>query len=101
MIRRPPRSTLFPYTTLFRSVQNDILVLSLGFSNPIEFLIPDDLDIICEGNNKIIVSGIDKQLVGQICAEIRSLRPPEPYKGKGIRYEGETIIRKVGKAGVA
>ena len=82
-------------------VQKDILILSLGYSNPVEFLIPDGLDITCEGNNKIIVNGIDKQLVGQICAEIRSLRPPEPYKGKGIRYEGETIIRKVGKAGVA
>ena len=82
-------------------VQKDILILNLGYSNPIEYLIPEGLDIACEGNTKIIVSGIDKQLVGQSCAEIRSLRPPEPYKGKGIRYEGETIIRKVGKAGVA
>ncbi len=82
-------------------VQKDILILNLGYSNPVEYLIPDGLDIACEGNTKIIVSGIDKQLVGQSCAEIRSLRPPEPYKGKGIRYEGETIVRKVGKAGVA
>ncbi|MFP4562404.1 MAG: 50S ribosomal protein L6 [Spirochaetia bacterium] len=81
-------------------VQDKILVLNLGYSNPIEFQIPDDLNISCEGNNKIIVTGIDRQRVGQVSADIRSLRPPEPYKGKGIKYEDEMIRRKIGKAGV-
>ena len=81
-------------------VQGDVLVLNLGYSNPIEFQIPGDLSITCEGNNKIIVSGIDRQRVGQVSADIRSLRPPEPYKGKGIKYEDEMIRRKIGKAGV-
>ena len=81
-------------------VQGEVLVLNLGYSNPIEFQIPGDLSITCEGNNKIIVSGIDRQRVGQVSADIRSLRPPEPYKGKGIKYEDEMIRRKIGKAGV-
>jgi large subunit ribosomal protein L6 len=81
-------------------VQGDTLVLNLGYSNPIEFLIPEDLTITCEGNNKIIINGIDKQKVGQAAAEIRFLRPPEPYKGKGIRYEDEHVRRKIGKAGI-
>jgi large subunit ribosomal protein L6 len=53
-----------------------------------------------EGNNRLTISGIDRELVGQTCAEIRSLRPPEPYKGKGIRYEDEYVRRKIGKAGI-
>lgn len=81
-------------------VQGDTLVLNLGYSNPIEFLIPEGVTITCEGTNKIIVSGIDKQKVGQASADIRSLRPPEPYKGKGIRYETEYVRRKIGKAGI-
>jgi len=81
-------------------VQGQILVLNLGFSNPVEYPIPDDLTIQCEGPTKIIVTGIDKQRVGQASAEIRSIRPPEPYKGKGVRYEDEHVRRKVGKAGV-
>ena len=82
-------------------VKGDFLTLNLGYSNPIDYLIPDNIKITAEGNNKLTVSGINKELVGQTSAEIRSLRPPEPYKGKGIKYENETIIRKVGKAGVA
>lgn len=82
-------------------VKDKFLILSLGYSNPIEFYIPDGITITCEGNNKIVVNGIDKQLVGQTSAEIRSLRPPEPYKGKGVKYEDEIIVRKVGKAGVS
>ncbi len=81
-------------------IKNDILFLNLGFSTQIEYVISKDVTITCEGQNKIIVSGIDKQRVGQICSEIRSLRPPEPYKGKGIRYENETIRRKIGKSGI-
>jgi len=82
-------------------VNGEFLTLNLGYSNPIDYYIPENISIQTEGNNKIIVSGISKELVGQTSAEIRSLRPPEPYKGKGIRYENEMITRKVGKAGVA
>jgi large subunit ribosomal protein L6 len=81
-------------------VQGEILVLNLGFSNPVEYPIPEELTISCDGPTKVIVSGISKQQVGQVASEIRSIRPPEPYKGKGIRYEDEYVRRKVGKAGV-
>ena len=81
-------------------VQDKILVLNLGYSNPVEYPIPDDLSISCEGPTKIIITGADKQRVGQVASEIRSVRPPEPYKGKGVRYEDEYVRRKVGKAGV-
>lgn len=81
-------------------VQGSILVLNLGYSNPIEYPIPEELTISCDGPTKIVVSGIDKQRVGQVSSEIRSIRPPEPYKGKGVRYEDEYVRRKVGKAGV-
>jgi large subunit ribosomal protein L6 len=73
------------------------ITLSLGFSHPIVFFPPEGVEIKVEPGNKISVSGIDKQLVGQVAAKIRSLRPPEPYKGKGVRYEGEYIRRKAGK----
>jgi large subunit ribosomal protein L6 len=76
------------------------IILNLGFSNPIEYPIPENIDIQIDGPNKIIISGIDKQQVGQVAAEIRSLRPPEPYKGKGVKYEDELVKRKVGKAGI-
>ena len=81
-------------------MQGDTLVLNLGFSNPINYGVEPGLKIACEGNNRIVVSGIDKQRVGQVSAEIRSLRPPEPYKGKGVKYENEVIRRKIGKAGI-
>jgi len=71
--------------------------LVLGYSHPIIVIPPPGINIELEGNNKIHVSGIDKQLVGEMAAKIRSLRPPEPYKGKGIRYEGEEVRRKAGK----
>lgn len=72
---------------------------ALGYSHPIEFPIPEGVDVEIDRNNKITIKGRDRQQVGQMAAEIRSLRPPDPYKGKGIRYSGETIRRKVGKAG--
>ena len=81
-------------------VQGTVLVLNLGYSNPVEYPIPENLSITCDGPTKIIVSGISKQHVGQAASEIRSIRPPEPYKGKGVRYEDEYVRRKVGKAGV-
>jgi len=77
------------------------LNLSLGYSHPVVFEAPKGITLSVEGQNKIHVDGIDKQQVGQVAAEIRSLRAPEPYKGKGIRYEGEVIRKKLGKAGKA
>lgn len=81
-------------------LRDEMLVLNLGYSNPIEYPVPAGITITVEGNNRIIVSGADRQRVGQISAEIRGFRPPEPYKGKGIRYEKETVRRKIGKTGV-
>jgi large subunit ribosomal protein L6 len=73
--------------------------LALGLSHPVVVTPPDGVTLTVEGNNKIIVSGISKQAVGEVAANIRKLRKPEPYKGKGIRYEGERVRRKAGKAG--
>jgi len=75
------------------------LILNMGYTHPIEFNIPSDLEIKLESPTKIIVSGIDKEKVGFLAAKIREIRPPEPYKGKGIMYEGEKILRKEGKSG--
>ena len=75
------------------------LTLTLGYSHPVEMIDPEGITTTLEGNNKIIVEGIDKEKVGQFAAEIRTKRPPEPYKGKGIKYTTETIRRKVGKTG--
>ncbi len=80
-------------------VKGDILYLNLGFSTQIEYMIPSDLTIACENPSTVIVSGTSKQRVGQVSSEIRSLRVPEPYKGKGIKYDTEVIRRKVGKSG--
>ena len=80
------------------ALQGNMLVLSVGFSHQVEILQPQGIQFALEGNNKITVSGIDSHEVGQIAANIRKVRPPEPYKGKGIRYEGEVVRRKAGKA---
>jgi large subunit ribosomal protein L6 len=80
-------------------VKGNMLVLNLGYSTQIEFMIPSDVQIVCENPSTVVVSGVSKQRVGQISAEIRSLRAPEPYKGKGIKYDTEVIRRKVGKSG--
>lgn len=77
------------------------LTLSLGYSHPVSFAPPKGVALSVEGQTKIHVDGIDKQAVGQVAADIRRLRQPEPYKGKGIRYEGERIRKKLGKAGKA
>ena len=77
------------------------LNLVLGFSHPVEMPIPEGLKVSVENNTLITVEGIDKEKVGQFAADVRKFRPPEPYKGKGIRYQGEQIRRKVGKAGAA
>ncbi len=81
-------------------VAGEILTLSLGYSSDVAVLVPKGLKVAVEPNGKIVVTGIDKQKVGKFASEIRSLRLPEPYKGKGIRYEDEHITRKVGKSGV-
>ncbi|MGA8658544.1 MAG: 50S ribosomal protein L6 [Chthoniobacterales bacterium] len=78
-------------------VQGKNVNLSLGFSHPILFAIPEGIKITIQENTKILIEGIDKQKVGQVAADIRSFYPPEPYKGKGIRYVGEQIVRKEGK----
>ena len=79
------------------AVQGSTLNLSLGFSHPVSFSIPKDIKIVVADNTKITVQGVDKKLVGQVAADIRRFYPPEPYKGKGVRYAGEQIRRKVGK----
>jgi large subunit ribosomal protein L6 len=78
-------------------VQGKNLNLNIGFSHPVVFPIPDGIKITVAENTKILIEGIDKQVVGQVAADIRSYYPPEPYKGKGIRYAGEQILRKEGK----
>jgi len=75
------------------------LNLSLGYSHPIDYPLPEGITVEVEKQTKIMVRGIDKQLVGATAAKIRSFRPPEPYKGKGVRYADERILRKAGKAG--
>jgi len=79
------------------AVQGKNLNLSLGFSHPILFPIPDGITVAVAENTKISISGIDKKVVGQVAADIRRYYPPEPYKGKGVRYAGEVIRRKEGK----
>ena len=78
-------------------VQGKVLNLALGFSHPIKFFIPVGITIEAPTQTEILVKGIDKYLVGQVAAKIRAFRPPEPYKGKGVRYDGEIIVKKEGK----
>ena len=79
------------------SMQGQKLNLTLGFSHPVEYMIPEGIEIETPTQTQIIVKGIDKQVVGQISAEIRAFRPPEPYKGKGVRYADEQVKRKEAK----
>lgn len=79
--------------------QGNKLVLSLGYSHPVEMEDPEDIESVVEGQNVIIVKGMSKEKVGQYAAEIRFKRPPEPYKGKGVKYADEVIRRKEGKTG--
>ena len=81
------------------AVQGKNLSLNVGYSNPVVIVPPEGIKVAVESNTNVIVSGIDKEIVGTIAAKIRAVRPPEPYKGKGIRYAGEYVRRKVGKAG--
>jgi large subunit ribosomal protein L6 len=81
------------------AVQGKNVELALGYSHPVVYPIPEGVSITVEKQTRVTVSGVDRQKVGQVAAEIRSLRPPEPYKGKGIRYANEVIKKKVGKTG--
>jgi large subunit ribosomal protein L6 len=78
-------------------MQGNVLDLSLGFSHPVKYAIPEGIKIETPSQTEINVKGADKQKVGQVCAEIRAYRPPEPYKGKGVRYSDERVIRKEAK----
>ena len=80
-------------------MQGSKLVLSVGYSHPVEFSEIDGIKLAVEGNTKVSVEGINKEVVGQFAAKVRAVRPPEPYKGKGIRYVGEYVRRKEGKTG--
>ncbi len=82
-------------------MQGSDLVLAVGFSHPVQISPPPGIDFAVEGTSRILIKGIDKELVGQVAADVRKVRPPEPYKGKGIRYMGEYVRRKAGKAGKA
>lgn len=79
------------------AIENDVLQLRVGFANEIQKKIPAGLDVACPDQTHVVVKGIDKQQVGQFAAEVRAVRKPEPYKGKGIRYVGEVVRRKAGK----
>ena len=81
------------------SIADQTLSLSVGYSSAVDFRLPENITAIVDKDNSITVQGIDKELVGLTAAKIREIRKPEPYKGKGIRYFGEHIVRKVGKAG--
>lgn len=79
------------------AVASGVVTMALGYSHPIVYRIPDQVKVTVEENTKILVEGPDKKMVGQVAADLRSFYPPEPYKGKGVRYTGERIIRKEGK----
>jgi large subunit ribosomal protein L6 len=81
------------------SVQGTKLVVLAGYSHPVEMVPPTGVTFAVENNTNVFVSGADKELVGNEAAKVRAIRPPEPYKGKGIKYEGERILRKAGKTG--
>lgn len=81
------------------AMEGEALRLDLGYSHPINYTAPQGISIAVEKNTHLIVSGIDRQLVGQVAADIRKFRKPEPYKGKGVQYTGEVIRRKAGKTG--
>lgn len=81
------------------AVKGNLLDLQLGFSHPVELPIPAGIEVTVDKNTKITLSGSDKQKIGQFAADIRGKRPPEPYKGKGVRYKDEYVRRKAGKAG--
>jgi large subunit ribosomal protein L6 len=80
-------------------MQGQKLVLQVGYSRPVEITPPPEITLAVEGTSRVMVQGISRELVGQVAADIRAVRPPDPYKGKGIRYQGERVRHKAGKAG--
>ncbi len=80
-------------------VKGKIVTFTLGYSHPIEFLLPDGVDLKVDKQTHLVISGFDKQAVGQVAAKMRALRPPDPYKNKGVRFTGEALRKKVGKTG--
>ena len=80
-------------------VNKESLIINAGYSHPVEMVIPKDLTLKTESPTKLVITGIDKERVGFLASKIHDVRPPEPYKGKGILYEGEKIVRKAGKTG--
>ncbi|BBA79049.1 50S ribosomal protein L6 [cyanobacterium endosymbiont of Rhopalodia gibberula] len=79
--------------------QGSKLILNVGYSKPVEMIMPQGIQVVVENNTQVVVSGINKEIVGNVAAQIRAVRPPEVYKGKGIRYLGEFVRRKAGKTG--
>jgi large subunit ribosomal protein L6 len=79
------------------AVQGKVVNMQLGFSHPINYAIPDQIKVTVEEGTKVTVEGPDRKMVGQVAADLRSFYPPEPYKGKGVRYVGEKVVRKEGK----
>jgi large subunit ribosomal protein L6 len=94
------RSLLINGVGFRAEVNGKAITLNLGYSNPIEFRLPEGVEAVAETPNKLTIRGIDKELVGKVASEIRKIRPPEPYKGKGVKYENEYVRRKVGKSGI-
>ena len=80
-------------------VKGKVVVFNLGYSHPIEFILPDDVDCKIEKQTALTLTGYDKEAIGQVAANMRALRPPDPYKNKGVRYKGEVLRKKVGKSG--
>ena len=124
VIGRDPRGRLFPLKLLSESpaypdaaveairrllgaigyradVKGKIATFTLGYSHPIEVLLPDGVDLKIDKQTHLVLSGYDKQMIGQVAANIRALRPPDPYKNKGVRYTGEQLRKKVGKTGAS
>ena len=93
------QTTICAASTIDKELKGKTLVVSAGYSHPVEMIPPDGITYKVDSNTNVTVSGIDKEIVGNEAAKIRSIRPPEPYKGKGIKYQGERIIRKAGKSG--
>ena len=80
-------------------VQGAVLTLNVGYSSPVNYAVPKGIEVDASGKGQVVIKGIDERLVGTVAAEVRAIRPPEPYKGKGIKYADERIRRKVGKTG--
>ena len=96
--RRSVRVGLSPVCLCFEALPHDALELALGFSHPVVVDAPEGVTFEVPVPTRIVVKGIDKEKVGQVAADIRKIRKPEPYKGKGVRYAGERVLRKAGKA---